>query len=204
MNDEQSKLQASCSTVGMVVRVAFYLLLLILAIKIGSNLWLSTIASSQYHAIKNYDQSITITAMSKDYASVRIPAALTVPERTISHKKTVFLISAWTDCITLVLISAIMWHLRNIFKRIDKDGSPFQKKNVNDLCRSAFIMMSLSIVPAFFQAFLLITLGIAQSAALNEILNPKLSWLLTGGIILCIAQIFRYGCYLQTESDETL
>lgn len=204
MNYEQNKLQARCSTVGTVVRVVFYLLLFVLAIKIGSNLWLSTISSSQYFAIKNYDQSITITAMNKDYACVRIPAALTIPAATMNHKKTVFLISAWADCITLMLISTIMWHLRNIFKRIDENGIPFQKKNVNDLRRASFIMMSLSIVPAFFQVSFFMGLGIARSAALNEILNPKLSWLLTGGIILCIAQIFRYGCYLQTESDETL
>ena len=100
--------------------------------------------------------------------------------------------------IDTLLISAILFIIHAIFKDIQKGNSPFLDQNTTRIKRIAIIAIILSIV------------GSSSDALVDYFTIGELTWkvniigLIASIIIYCIALIFRYGCDLQQESDETL
>lgn len=94
----------------------------------------------------------------------------------------------------LVLLLAILIVLGNIFKSINREYSPFIESNY----RRFMIVASLNLMSLLFIPFENIV-GLNVDYASNT-----LTVLFVSLLIYTLALIFRYGQYLQKESDETL
>ncbi len=89
-----------------------------------------------------------------------------------------------------------------MFYRIAKSGTPFSKWNVKSLRITALLVMLEAVASPVVTA---IVLGILLDDFFVAPVNSDMtSSLLTGGLIMILAQIFNYGCKLQQEADETL
>jgi len=96
------------------------------------------------------------------------------------------------------LMTVIIAFVYDIFCSIEKSFTPFTVKVTNRIKQIAIISIVLSLIGGFSDALVdYYTIG-------------ELTWridfvrLLSGMVILCLALIFRYGCDLQQQSDETL
>lgn len=96
------------------------------------------------------------------------------------------------------LMTIIIVFVYDIFCSIGKSFTPFTVKIAGRIKQIAIIFIVASLIGGFSDALVdYYTIG-------------ELSWridftgLLSGMVILCLALIFRYGCDLQQQSDETL
>lgn len=202
MNEEQRKLQARCSTIGMVVRAAFWLLILLLAARVGIAVWCSMLPAGHFMAVRQ--QTETILCAEKGL-TVSFPAQTAAPAALLAHKKEAFLIGAWSGCLASAFLCAVLWQLRGLFKGIDEEGAPFQARHVARVHRAGVLMMLRGVVPHLAEGIVLMIFGMWGGTVFgSEALRSGGLWIFTGSVLLCLAQIFRYGCALQTESDETL
>jgi len=96
------------------------------------------------------------------------------------------------------LMTIITVFVYDIFCTIGKSFTPFTMSIANRIKQIAMISIVLGLVGGFSDALVdYYTIG-------------ELTWridfagLLSGMVILCLALVFRYGCDLQRQSDETL
>ena len=80
--------------------------------------------------------------------------------------------------------------------------SPFQIKTFYQLRLTGILVVALAIIPRNLEIYAA-NLFFKSELWFSDNSTPMLI-LLIGIIILAIAYIFRYGTYLQQESDETL
>ena len=116
----------------------------------------------------------------------------------ISITPSSLLIMFFLMLINTSLMTIIIVFVYDIFCSIGKSLTPFTIKVTNRIKQVAIISIVLSLIGGFSDALVdFYTIG-------------ELAWridftgLLSGMVILCLALIFRYGCELQQQSDETL
>lgn len=91
--------------------------------------------------------------------------------------------------------------LQKIFRKLKMTSTPFFPEIVSYINRIAYSMLFLGL----FSQFLLQTIVFQIAYQTFYFNNPlRFSWVLAGCISLLLADIFRRGCVLQKESDETL
>lgn len=88
--------------------------------------------------------------------------------------------------------------LRRLLKRIVKSYTPFEPANVRSIRQLAWLVLLSDVLPEAVGWILARLSGVTAAFQLNII------FLFMGLVFLCVAEIFRYGCYLQQEADETL
>lgn len=98
----------------------------------------------------------------------------------------------------------IFKYLRDLLKTV-ADGVPFDKENPSRLVNIGAVIIGVAFL---FPALNELVAGRMIDAFLLEgfSLNYSVDWflLMTGWMVLILAGVFRYGCYLQNEYDETL
>lgn len=100
--------------------------------------------------------------------------------------------------IDAAVMTIIIFLVHAIFHDTAKCGTPFSHKNTDRIKRIAILAIGLSLI------------GSCSDALVDYYTIGSLPWrvnmvgLLIGVTIYCIALIFRYGCDLQRQSDETL
>lgn len=204
MNSEQQKLQARCSTIGMVIRIFFWLWILLSIIRIGIVVWCTVLPAGQFTAVRQ--QMDTVLSIDKMRGIiVELPVEMAGPAAVLAHKKTAFLIGAWSHCLFFGFFCAVLWQFRCLFKGVDEEGAPFQKRHVRHLHRAGVFMILCGIVPYAVQMIVLMAFGMWGGTLFGDgALHNGGIWIFTGAVLLCLTQMFQYGCVLQTESDETL
>lgn len=103
-----------------------------------------------------------------------------------------------------VIIVAILYELRQILRAVI-NNKPFDKKNPKRLSIIAIVLMIGSIVVNIVRirmAKVIVDMMKIPGISINY--NIDMSMLLYGFLILILAGIFKYGCYLQEEYDATL
>ena len=80
----------------------------------------------------------------------------------------------------------------------DRSYTPFEPANVRSIRQLAWLVLLSDILPEAVGWILARLSGVTAAFQLNII------FLFMGLVFLCVAEIFRYGCYLQQEADETL
>ena len=95
-----------------------------------------------------------------------------------------------------------LYQVVNILKYPLNDLTPFIMHNVKRLKKLAFSIIVYSVVADILSSILFSPL-VTRVYMLN-LSNIHLSGVLVGGLILVIADIFKYGVYLQNEFDTTL
>lgn len=201
MNAEQRKLQARCATIGTLLRVAFWFTILLLAVRIGIAFWCFTLPAEHFSAIRQPSETI----LSINQMTLSLSAEAAAPVAVMAHKKAAFLIGAWSSCLSFAFLCAALWQIRCLFKGIDEDGTPFQQKHVSNLHLAGVLMILQWIVPYIAQIVVFMFWGMWGGTVFgNDALHRGGAWVFIGCVLLCLAQVFQYGCSLQTESDETL
>ena len=120
------------------------------------------------------------------------------------NPKAVFQFEAWYHMIILgltVFLTTLLW---SIFHRICNDVSPFSNKTFVQLV----IVGSGTVLAAFVPRIIKVNLASSLLGARFFLFGLddgfRIILIAAGFLVLAIAYIFRYGTYLQQESDETL
>ncbi len=102
--------------------------------------------------------------------------------------------------VAMALIAATFAILFSIMRSISREYSPFTAKNARRLTVLSVIFV---VIPALLTAS--VVSGVTDpGAALVIALIAFMPFLLVAATIYMLALVFRYGCFLQRESDETL
>ncbi len=100
--------------------------------------------------------------------------------------------------VVMVVSLVVLVMLMNIASAIYREYSPFTIKNVK---RLEVIALTYLLLPVVISPMIYAVLG--ELTAL-EIILLSFSSVLMAAIFYCLSLVFRYGCWLQKESDETL
>lgn len=100
--------------------------------------------------------------------------------------------------IVVLFVLAFVLSLMGIARSICRDYSPFTQENVKRLNMLAVISLLVPVVctPMLYMARGELTAGDVAGLAVPGVLFAA--------IVYCLSLVFRYGCWLQKESDETL
>jgi len=96
------------------------------------------------------------------------------------------------------IIFSLLFILHRIFSDISRSYTPFEKKQARRMKKVAVIALILGISEYVFESIAQSVLNRATAGSIDLI------WFVLAVVIYCMAQIFDYGCQLQSQSDETL
>lgn len=120
------------------------------------------------------------------------------------NPKAVFQFEAWYSIIILgliILFTSLLW---SIFHRICNDVSPFSSKTFIQLVIIGTDTVLAAFVPRILKVKLASSLFGARFFLFGLDDGFRIILIAVGILVIAIAYIFRYGTYLQQESDETL
>lgn len=110
----------------------------------------------------------------------------------------------------VICAAAFMICIR-LFGRILADGTPFREGTASSLKKISLLLLVSAVVPSFVGfIFYALTLPVPLSelsykTVIEESgLTVMLAPLFLSGFMFAMTAVFRYGCLLQQESDETL
>lgn len=200
--NEQKKVKARCDTIGMVMRLVFWGCALYCSALLVLGGFLMTRPAEQFTinladdgrpGYVEWDNHFPVEVQQEDIQDWTGDLDWSVtPKQLYQHK-------FFYSFVLNLLMLAILWNLRGIFRRIDHTGTPFLAEN----CRALFRIGVFFIVTAFFR-------GVFRHSTTVFVFlrfsgdNQFWTFLLIGAIIIALSSIFEYGTALQKESDETL
>lgn len=103
---------------------------------------------------------------------------------------------------TLVMVSLMLWRVQRMLQFVADEKSPFRPQVYSALKFVARTLILLPIVPtvlAFAAVWICVQAGFQGSFAVTSIF--KLDTILIGIILHVVANVFEYGCILQTQDD---
>lgn len=158
----------------------------------------------KFNAVRgNLDWSINYTLTNSSHFSINIPFKLIQPlNSNMFSAKYAAIISFVTIFLRTSLILYGINQVANILKSTANDITPFIMANVVRLKKLAYSIITYS-VAADLLSNLLYSIFVTKIFFLN-LSNIHLSGVLIGGLIFVIADIFKYGAFLQQEFDTTL
>ena len=165
----------------------------------------SIIASPErFTAVKgnlNWRVSYSLSNSSSFFIDIPFKIMQSIDTPTFSAKYAI--ISSLLSILIKVSITLFgLYQVVNILKSTLNDLTPFIMDNVKRLKKLAYSIIVYSVVADILSSILFSTL-VTRVYMLN-LSNIHLSGVLVGGLILVIADIFKYGVYLQNEFDTTL
>ena len=100
--------------------------------------------------------------------------------------------------IVLAVAIVVLVMLMNIARSIYREYSPFTIKNVKrlEVIALAYLLLPVIIAPMMY--------AVLGGLGNLDVILLGVSSVLMAAIFYCLALVFRYGCLLQKESDETL
>lgn len=115
---------------------------------------------------------------------------------TASHGQTLGILTMLTILVGLSAAMTVM--LMNIARSISREYSPFTAKNVNrlEVVSLLYLASPVAMAPLIYY--------VAGGIDAGTVIGLTLGSILIAAVFYCIALVFRYGAYLQKESDETL
>ncbi len=201
-NSSRNVLKARCDNLSVVVKLIFWIYVIYLIIFLGIGVWMLFQSQGNFEInLLDTGNGVAGYGFFKGNMEVDFTRNL-LNEKAMESPKIVYLTGYFGGFVIKLITLAILWNIKNIFKRIDEDYSPFIKQ----CCKSIFSIGVLVIVSAVVKSVLVPTvLGIAGyfNASSGSASGFWYS-LIMGGIIICLSYIFEYGMSLQIESDETL
>lgn len=207
MTQETARMRNSCRETCQVVRVLFWLTLLfgvccavytgILALQPSGSFTASVSAGSGEWTFRSGGLGFSVGG-GRVSARVVSPGD---PSMIFRSVKGAALLSQMTGLVT-VFWAALLFHFLIQFLRSAAEGeSPFQVNNARFLRGIAWCILLEAACADFLPLpFLLVLVPRGISVPLENLPSA----LLISGLIFCVERIFRYGCCLQKEADETL
>ncbi len=109
-----------------------------------------------------------------------------------------FVVIAGFGAVVMGVSLVVLVMMLNITNAIYREYSPFTIKNVK---RLEVIFLAYLLLPVIVSPMIYAVIG--ELTAL-EVIILSFSSVLMAAIFYCLSLVFRYGCWLQKESDETL
>jgi hypothetical protein len=120
------------------------------------------------------------------------------------NMKGVFESIAFAAFVYSAAMTIIFKELRDILITVTKK-EPFNEKNAERLTRISAVIIVGSVLFNFINNLVAgLIIDTLEIKYINVVTSINISMLLTGFLILILAGIFKYGCYLQKEHDETV
>lgn len=201
-NSSRNVLKARCDNLGVVIKLIFWIYAIYLIIFLGIGLWMLFQSQGNFE-INLLDTGNGIAGYGFFKGNMEVDFARNLLNaKAMENPKIVYLTGYFGGFVVKLLTLAILWNIKNIFKRIDADYSPFIKQ----CCKSIFFIGVLMIVSAVVKSALVSTILSVAGYFNGSGGSASGFWysLIMGGIIICLSYIFEYGMSLQIESDETL
>lgn len=161
-------------------------------------------SSERFNAVKgNLDWSMNYKLTNGSSFFINIPFKIMQP---LNASMFIAKNAAITSLFALLINTSLMLYglkqIANILNSTANDITPFIMDNVKSLKKLAYTII-LSSAAVDLLSSLLFTLFVTNIVSLN-LATIHLSGVLVGGLILVIADIFKYGVFLQQEFDTTL
>lgn len=197
----QEVLKARCDSLGLCIRLLFWLYALYLAVMLCAGLWLAGQSGSGFtlalldtgNGLAGY--GFYHGGWEVDFARDALnPSALAAP-------KAVYLAGYFGGFAEKLLRLGMLGCVAGLFKQIDQGSSPFLARGCRAIARVGFLLILTGFVRAGLTPALLGLLGCSGGGLAA---GQWWSSLLAGGVVLCLSYMFEYGAALQAESDETL
>lgn len=161
-------------------------------------------APDKFNAVKgNLDWTINYSLSNGSQFFITIPFKLVQPLKSNMFSAKY---AAITSFVSIFLRTSIILYginqVANVLKSTANDITPFIMENVQRLKKLAYSIITYS-VAADILSNLLYSVFVTKIFLIN-LSNIHLSGVLIGGLIFVIADIFKYGVFLQQEFDTTL
>ena len=161
-------------------------------------------SSERFNAVKgNLDWSMNYKLTNGSSFFINIPFKIMQP---LNASMFIAKNAAITSLFALLINTSLMLYglkqIANILNSTANDITPFIMDNVKSLKKLAYTIILYSAAVDLLSS-LLFTLFVTNIVSLN-LATIHLSGVLVGGLILVIADIFKYGVFLQQEFDTTL
>lgn len=219
MIDKQLKaLKRSCWVIGDILALVLIVGIGILLVQIFLSVYISFLNDQAFIGIANFQtnhqyfaaisiylpENATMTKLLSltSMRTIILDPLLFIPSKTPDPAKAAYLIEIWTKVLKNVLLFYSLFLIWQILRRINREMSPFQIKTFYQLRLTGILVVALAIIPRNLEIYAA-NLFFKSELWFSDNSTPMLI-ILIGIIILAIAYIFRYGTYLQQESDETL
>ncbi|MDR3602351.1 MAG: DUF2975 domain-containing protein [Desulfosporosinus sp.] len=160
-------------------------------------------SSEKFNAVRgNLDWSINYELAKSSSFFITIPHKILPISTSRFSAKYAGLTSLFSLLINLSFTLYGIKQVGNILKSMANDITPFIMDNVKRLNKLAYIIIIYSVAVDILSN-LFVSIFVTKIFFL-DLSNIHLSGVLVGGLILVIADIFKYGVFLQKEFDTTL
>lgn len=192
------------STIQKVIKLIFILGVILFLAALIASVFLFFASPDRFNAVKgNLDWNITYNLANGSSFFINIPFKIIQPlDSSMFSAKYAALIGLFSLLITLSFGLYGINQVANILKSTAKDITPFIMGNVKSLKQLAYSIIIYSVAVDLLSN-LLSSIFITEILSL-DLSNIHLSGVLIGGLIFVIADIFKYGVFLQKEFDTTL
>jgi len=191
-------------TIHKVIKVIFYIEVMIFFVALIAAGFLFFAAPERFSAVKgnlNWHMSYNLTNGSSFF--IDIPFKIMQPlDSSMFSAKYAVLASLTSLLIKGCLILYGINQVAIILNSTVNDINPFIMDNVKSLKKLAYSIIIYSVAADILSSIIFSVF--VTKIFLLDLSNIHLSGVLTGGLILVIADIFKYGVFLQGEFDTTL
>jgi ABC-type methionine transport system permease subunit len=204
IQDNITVIKKRARTIHKVIKVIFFIGVIIFFVALVAGVFLFLASPERFSAVKgslNWHISYNLTNGSSFF--IDIPFKIMQPlDSSMFSAKYAVLASLISLLIKESLILYGINQVANILKSTVNDITPFIMNNVKSLRKLAYSIIIYSVAADILSSILFSVF--VTRIFLLDLSNIHLSGVLTGGLILVIADIFKYGVFLQKEFDTTL
>lgn len=201
--DSIRNIKGRASTMQKILKFIFFIgVILSFAILIGSVVMFFA-SPERFNAVKgNMDWSINYKLNNGPFFFINVPYKIIDHLNSMWSAKYAAMTSLFSMFISICLPLYGIKQVLNILKSTANDISPFIMDNVRSLKRLAYTIIIYSAALDLLRS-LLCSIFVTKIYPI-DLSNIHLSGVLIGGLIFVIADIFKYGVFLQKEFDTTL
>lgn len=219
MIDKQLKtLKRSCWIISDILAIVLVIGVAVLLIQILLSVYMSFLNDQTFVGTANFSRNhqyfaavsvslsqnnamaklLTLTSM----RTIILDPLLFRPSELPDPAKIAYMIEIWSRILKNGILFYVLFLIWQILRRINREISPFQEKTFYQLRLAGVLVIAMAVVPRNLEIHAA-NRFFGSELWFSDNSSPMLI-ILIGTIILAIAYIFRYGTYLQQESDETL
>jgi len=193
MEEKNRKIQKFSKIMYVIIKINRIAMLVYLCIGLTSIIWMAVTGKS--------DSSISL---SEHFNIIAPVSALWTSEYTVPDN-----IPALGSVVTYtmsagIIMVVILWYMEILFKKMKNSYTPFEMENAYTVRKIAIWMIVYSIVPSVAGSGIGESLGKMYGSSGIFSSYSDSSILFVALVFLCIAEIFKYGCEIQQQVDETL
>lgn len=187
-----------------VLKIVFCIGVIALLVGLIVSVYLLFTSPEKFTAVKgNLNWNLSYHLANSSSFFISIPYKIMQPlDNNLFRAKDAFIASLISVIITILFVLYGIKQILDILNFTSKEFTPFILENVKCLRKLAYSIIMYSAVAGLLTN-ILFSVFVTKIFSL-DLSNIHVTGLLIGGLIFIIADIFKYGVYLQNEFDTTL